>query len=193
MAARYKGEPLQDKNELAAFIAILRAESVRSYLEIGSLFGGSLWRIAVALPKGSRVVAVDAMAHHPDAKDDLAACITELRSTGYDAHFICGDSTDPETIARVADFAPFDAVFIDGCHAPEYVEADWNNYGPMARIVAFHDINWNETWRSRRGNTPDATRMGAPKFWDEVKQGRRFEEFRLYPPNNYYGIGVLWR
>jgi hypothetical protein len=37
----------------------VQGEGVRSYLEIGAKFGGSLWRAAQALPKGSRIVAVD--------------------------------------------------------------------------------------------------------------------------------------
>ena len=36
---------------------------------------------------------------------------------------------------------PYDLVFIDGDHSPAGVRADWQNYGPMARLVAFHDID----------------------------------------------------
>ena len=73
--------------------------------------------------------------------------------------------------------------------------ADWMNYGPMARIVGFHDINWNSTWVSAKGKeqTPDETLMGAPKIWNEVKKNFRHQEFKFYPKNNYYGIGVLFR
>jgi hypothetical protein len=39
--------------------ALLQREGVRSYLEIGSKFGGSLWRVANSLPPGSRIVSVD--------------------------------------------------------------------------------------------------------------------------------------
>jgi hypothetical protein len=191
----YKMPPLQDGSEHRAFIEILRSENVRSYLEIGSMWGASLWCVAMAMPKASRIVAVDSMVDKPEALGSLLACIEELNSLGYDAHFINGDSTKQKTVNAVKALGPFDALFIDGNHSPGYVLSDWQNYGPMARIVGFHDINWNNTWKSARGNTPpaDGSTMGAAKIWNEVKQGHRFEEFKLYPSNNYYGIGVLWR
>jgi len=49
---------LQNHEELAQFIALLKKENVRSYLEIGSKFGGSLWRIGCALQVKSRLVSV---------------------------------------------------------------------------------------------------------------------------------------
>jgi cephalosporin hydroxylase len=190
---RYKLPPLQDEREFAAFIDLLIQENVRSYLEIGAMYGASLWKVATSLPKFSRIVAIDAMVDRPEARESLEHCIDELKSLGYDAHFIFGDSTEPRTIESAKFLGPFDALFIDGNHSPEYVLADWMNYGPMARIVGFHDINWNDTWISARGNTPDETLMGAPRIWDQVKRGRLFKEFKFYPRQNYYGIGVIFQ
>jgi predicted O-methyltransferase YrrM len=190
---RHKWPPIQDEREHAAFIKILTDEGVRSYLEIGSMFGCSLWKVATALPKGSRIVCVDNMVDSPGARDSLADCIAELNAVGYDASWIDADSTNPATVALVRAQAPFDALFIDGCHAAEYVMADWTNYGPMARIVGFHDINWNSTWVGKRGNRYTESQMGVPKVWNEIKQGQRFKEFKYHARNNYYGIGVLWR
>lgn len=193
--SRYKVQAWQDEGEHAAFIKILQEDFVVSYLEIGSMYGASLWKVANALPVGSRIVSVDSMIDRPDAQSSLERCLAELTSLGYETYFIKGDSTGLDVIQRVKELGPFDALFIDGNHSPEYVKADWQNYGPMARIVGFHDINWNNTWRSKRGNTPpaDGSTMGAPKVWDEVKKLYRHEEFKMYPTNNYYGIGVLWR
>lgn len=195
LKSRYKELPLQNIREHDAFLKILREERVRSYLEIGSMHGGSLWRVAMALPKGSRLVSVDSMVDRPDAKQSLLDCVAELKSIGYDARFICGDSTDKFIVDTVKLLSPFGALFIDGNHSPDYVRADWKNYGPMARIVGFHDINWKKTWSSARGNTPpaDGSTMGAPKMWDDLKRSYRHEEFRFHPSNDYYGIGVLWR
>lgn len=196
MPKRYETEPWQDMREHDAFLQILRDEGVRSYLEIGAMYGCSLWRVAGLMPAGSsRIVAIDSMVDRPDAKQDLLECISSLNMMGHNAHFINGDSTDPITIGKASILGPFDALFIDGNHSPEYVMADWINYGPMARIVGFHDINWNNTWVSARGNTPpaDGSTMGAPKVWNELKQKYRHKEFKFHPSNNYYGIGVLWR
>jgi cephalosporin hydroxylase len=193
MGYEYTLPPIQTEREHDAFIAILQHENCRSYLEIGSMWGQSLWKVAHALPNGSRVVSVDSMVDRPTAEPSLYACINALRRIGYDAHFINGDSTAPDTIARVKALGPFDALFIDGNHSFDYVKADWENYGPMARIVGFHDINWKDTWKSAKGNHPTAAQMGAERVWNEIKDGYRHEEFRWHPTNNYHGIGVLWR
>jgi tRNA G46 methylase TrmB len=59
VAHDYETRVLQDLAEHDAFMALLRAENVRSYLELGLGSGGSLWRIANSLPSGSRVVGLD--------------------------------------------------------------------------------------------------------------------------------------
>lgn len=188
----YRTKLLQNVSEHDQFLSILKEENVRSYMEIGSMYGGSLWRVANALPKGSRVVSVDYMVDTPEAQPHLKACVEELKEIGYDAHLILGDSAAPETIESVRALGPFDCVFIDGAHTLEAVTSDWKNYGPMGRIAALHDISWNDTWKSAvpgRVSKP----MGVPQLWDELKAKHRHKEIRLQQPSNYYGIGVLWR
>jgi hypothetical protein len=51
--------PRRTRPRSTAFAPLLVREGVTSYLEVGSKFGGSLWRAANALPKGSRIVSVD--------------------------------------------------------------------------------------------------------------------------------------
>jgi predicted O-methyltransferase YrrM len=190
---RYMLPPLQEPREFDAFIKILKDEKVKSYLEIGSMYGASLWKVATQLPKGSLIVSIDPMTDRHEARESLQGCISELIKKGYDAHWIFGDSMDWETVAIARKYSPFDALFIDGNHTPEYVMSDWIKYGPMARIVAFHDINWNSTWLSKKDGKPVPEHlMGAPKIWEQIKNGHRFREFKLHPPQNYYGIGVLW-
>lgn len=188
----YREKLLQQKKEHDAFLAILKTENVTSYMEIGSMYGGSLWTVANALPKGSLVVSVDYAIDTPAARPHLEACIKELRGIGYDAHLVFGDSTDPETVAKTKALGPFDCVFIDGAHTLEGVTADWENYGPMGRIVAFHDIAWNATWRSSVPGRPFKA-MGVPQVWNEVKKTYRHTELKYHVPSNYYGIGILWK
>ena len=181
---------LQNEHELEWFVALLRREGVRSYLEIGSKFGGSLRAIGMALESPSRIVAVDLpMAGKPKlwpaSKKSLEDTIADIRKRGCAADIIWGDSTDPAIVASVRALGPYDAVFIDANHTLPYVTKDWENYGPMARLVAFHDIGWK--------NRPEPTgkmAIEAPILWNSIKGGYRHEEKCLDARDN--GIGVLW-
>lgn len=186
---KYEHAALQNHDEFDRFIEVLTRENVKSYLEIGSKFGGSLWKVANALPKGSRIAAVDLPQGDKSFKETqghLEACVAKLLEIGYDASLFLGDSTDAGIVAKVKQLAPFDACFIDGNHTEAYVRADWNTYGAMCRIVAFHDIGWEA-----RPEPSKKMPIEVPKVWNEIKQDHRYEEFRCDPRDN--GIGVLWR
>ena len=187
----YRTKLLQHYGEHEKFTSLLKSENVRSYMEIGSMYGGSLWRVANALPKGSRIVSLDYPIDTPDALPHLEGCVHDLIESGYDAHLIVGNSADPDIVERAKALGPFDCVFIDGSHYEKGVRADWANYGGMGRIIAFHDIAWNSTWKSNvPGRTPKV--LGVPDLWNELKPKYRHKEIKHHMPSNYYGIGVLW-
>jgi cephalosporin hydroxylase len=186
MRPRYETHIAQDEAEIGAFVNLLRQEQVASYLEIGSRYGGSLWRIAHGLPQGSRVVAVDlptGPGGKPDAISTLRACIRELGSIGYDAWLIEGDSQKTEVVRQAKVLGPYDCVFIDGDHTLEGVTSDWKNYGPMARLVAFHDVACCNPEKP----------IKTLQFWEQVKKNYRHQEFKLHHTGRHNGIGVLWR
>lgn len=178
----------QYAGEIDWFCELLKREGCRSYLEIGSLFGGSFWRAVNAMPAGSKGLSVDLPSGQPHDPGDFAslrACAAKLREGGYDAQVIEGDSTDKMIVGRVEEHGPFDACFIDANHTLSYVTKDWENYGPLCRMVAFHDINWKrEPGTFRR-------RVDVPVLWNQLKTKYRHEEIRLGAQDN--GIGVLWR
>lgn len=178
---------LQVEAEIAWFIELLQRENVTRFLEVGSKFGGSLWRIGCSLPKGSRIVAVD-MPMSRETQGALELRVKQLTERGYDAHLILGDSTSPEVIEKVRELAPFAACLIDANHTLPYVTQDWINYGPMARMVAFHDIAWK-----RPPDWKGGYRIDVPQFWQSTKQDYRHEEVRLDKTGQDNGIGVLWR
>lgn len=175
---------LQYPGELEELIAIFAAENVRSYLEIGCKYGGSLWKIGKALPKGSRIVAVDLMLY-PDIAGPLKKAADDL--TGIDVRLIKGNSADPAIIKQVQDLGPFDACLIDGDHELAGVTSDWRNYGSLCRVVAFHDINWY-----RPEGHPQARKypIHVPQLWNEIKKEFRHVEIKRDKQDN--GIGVLW-
>jgi predicted O-methyltransferase YrrM len=181
---------LQHEGELSAFTDLLRLHQVKRYLEIGAKFGGSLWRIGLALPRGSRVVAVDLPCGTDEwslSEQSLTACVTALRDIGQDAHVVWGDSADEKIVDVVRALGPFDVVLIDGNHTLSGIRRDWVHYAPMARIVAFHDIAWRNEPQDR-GYVID-----APAFWAELKPHYRHVEIKLDPTGRDNGIGVLWR
>lgn len=175
----------QHDGEFNQFLEIIKRENVRSYLEIGCKWGGTLWRVACALPKGSKIVAVDLPHGKRETEPHLLECVNELRKLGYDVSLFLTDSTDAQTIEAVGHHAPFDLVFIDANHTEPYVRKDWANYGPMGRMVAFHDIGWIA--RPQPGKLP----IDVPRVWNEIKADHRHIEIKECPRDN--GIGVLWR
>lgn len=186
----YRTNMAQDEAEISRFAALLAAEGVRSYLEIGSKFGGSLWRVAQALPLGSKIVSVDLPKGTKlwrSSEPSLRTCIADLRAGGYRADVLWGDSADPAIVNAVAKLGPFDACLLDGNHTLPYVEQDFANYAPMCRIMAFHDISW------RRGpEWKDGVKIDVPAWWAAHKDSYRHEEIRLCPTGKNNGIGVLW-
>lgn len=187
---KYLTEIAQVPEEIDAFADLLRNEGALSYLEIGSKFGGSLWKIANALPKGSRIVSVDlpnGTKAWSESSQSLLACVTALKLAGYDAKVIWGNSTYAEVVGQVAAECPFDAILIDADHRLPGVTADWINYGPMGTIVAFHDIGWSRApdWQGMR--------IDVPEFWNSVKGGYQHREFKFCKSGKNNGIGVLWR
>lgn len=76
---------------------------------------------------------------HPD--DDYETRIAEIYGEfGLDASdltLIEGYSQDPEIINTVRSEAPFDFVFVDGCHDYEVVVSDLKNYGELLKIGGY--------------------------------------------------------
>lgn len=181
---------LQVEAEIDGLADIFWKEGVRSFLEIGSKFGGSLLRIAERLPVGSRIVSVDlpkGTKAWRESEPALKGVIDGLKARGYDAHLIWGDSTASAIINQVRALGPFDAIFIDANHTLPFVEEDFANYGPMTKVIAFHDIGW------RRAPEWVGVRIDVPEFWEEVKGKYRHEELKFCPTGKNNGIGVLWK
>lgn len=151
----------------------------KSALEIGSRYGFSLMWIAAAIKDRSRVVAVDLPyldnLGMPDPEPQLRANVKRIGDAGHEAHLFLGDSHAPSLVKAVQALGPFDFCFIDGDHSYEGVKADWENYGSVSKIVAFHDIINN---------------VGCFRLWNEIKGRYRHVE---YTSSLWLGIGILFK
>jgi len=173
----------QYQEEIQRFISLLKDRDVKSYLEVGCKHGDTFHAVGLALPKGSLLVAVD----FPGARRGkltggsknsykvLHRSASALKKRGQKSVVIIGDSHSKEVIKNVKKHSPFDAILIDGDHSFDGVRADWNNYGPMGTLVAFHDIRGDND----KGGT----------LFNELKQQYTHTEFAFY---NKGGIGVIW-
>jgi len=180
----------QNEDELSQFIDLIKERVTTSYLEIGARHGDTFHEVVRAMPKGSRATAVDLGGGAWGSLKSipfLKAAADALRSEGYDVTLIFGDSTDMEIVRAVADCGRYDVALIDGDHRYCGVKADWLNYGPMANVVAFHDI----------AGTGERERSGArhevevPRLWQQIKGGYVHQEF--VAPDSTMGIGVIFK
>ncbi len=177
--------PSQRPRELDEFIGILCAHGVRSYLEIGARYGQTLEEVGEALPVPSVLVAVELpneLWGRADSWPELEAVAERLRGRGHEVHLVRANSQDPRTAATVQGIRPtFDAVFIDADHRYIGCLTDWQLYGPLGHMVAFHDI----------APAPENKRIEVPQLWHRLKdQAKSLEIVDAEHPG--MGIGVLF-
>jgi len=171
----------QDQEELSQMLHLIRGK--RSLLEVGSRFGGTLRRMAEVLAPKSLVVSVDfpmrdGAPHAFNPVGSLKQNCQRIADMGHHVELIMFDSHSPQVIQSVQELGPFDFGFIDADHSYEAVTEDWINYGPMCKVVGFHDIYGNET--------------GVQRFWSEVKPGHRWREIINYEGIHKLGIGLIF-
>lgn len=172
---------LQYEPEFNAFLELLQDVGVRSYLEVGCKWGGTLWRVGMAMPQGSSCVGVD-LPRDREASSyrSMHGVIRRLRGEGRDCDVVWGNSTTKGVIDKVRGLGPFHAVFIDADHGYNGVRQDWENYGAMAtKVVAFHDICCRKS--------------DVPRFWGEIRQSHHYSELRYDPSGADNGIGVIYK
>lgn len=177
--------PSQRPREIAAFLDLLVARKVRTYLEVGARNGLTFEAVGNVLEAPSVLVAVDlpgALWGRDNSWAHLEAAAERLRARGHTVYLINGNSHDPRTADNVREIQDtFDAVFIDGDHRYQGVKADWEAYGPMGALVAFHDIKPG----------PNNDRVQVPRLWAPL--AAQYAHLEIYDPDAPgMGIGVLF-
>ena len=163
----------QNRKEWDDFIASI--QGIASYLEVGAREGVALRYLVERTPSIKRVGVVE-LPQGPWGEEGSEVALAEnLESLDVPYSLHIGDSKDRAIIESVG---PYDLVFIDGDHSYEGARADYENYRPLAKRVAFHDINHPELAKS----------YGATKLWREVR-GDDYIEY--IAKNSSKGIGVI--
>jgi cephalosporin hydroxylase len=137
----------QNLAEFGHLWEFLETRAPATLLEVGSLYGGTLWHWA-HLPTLTRLISVD---QPVPPSWDLHAGVMEARThwtdwfAGLDFHDVQGDSHSPKIVKRVRELLDGDLVdvaFLDGDHSEAGVRRDFELWAPFVKpggVVAFHD------------------------------------------------------
>jgi predicted O-methyltransferase YrrM len=174
----------QDAAELAEFCDLVRGLNARRYLEIGSRNGDSFYAVMTAIGGGGIGLAID-LSENSSARENLTATVNRLRADGVEAFAAFGNSGSPEIIATARGMAPFDLILIDADHRYEGVRHDFETYGGMAPVVAFHDV------AAPDGHMSDHQPNGVGRFWREIKD--RYQHREIVTQGSNMGLGILFR
>lgn len=160
---------VQDQEELSYVYNLLR--NCESYLEVGTAEGNSLYVLANAMPRGSKITYIDYGEKHTEANRRFI--LDRLKD--YDITGIHADSNDYSTLRSVQD-RRFDAVLIDAGHDDFNAAIDALFYGPLAKkYVIFHDVK-----------LPDVSRV----FDWYRKQFPEKRSYRVVNSENF-GYGII--
>jgi hypothetical protein len=173
----------QDLAELQQFAELAIKLKVKRYLEIGCRKGGTFAKIM--LVTGAEYgLAID-LPESQETKDELTAVANFVHSaTGAAIDVIFGDSQNSEVVDLARTKGPFDLALIDADHRYVGVMNDWDNYHHLAPVIAIHDIAAPE------GHISDGHINECGRFWRELKEGKRTEEF--ITPGSCMGFGIVY-
>lgn len=172
----------QAPGEFGALWAHAAARPHRTVVEIGSLFGGTLWGW-LHLPDAETVVSVDQVTDWEPIREKVITARSQWTSwPGVDRlRIVEGNSQVPAAI-EAAGVESIDVLFIDGDHSYEGVKADFDLWSPLVRpggVVAFHDTV-PTSW---------AHEPGVVQLVSELKWHRRLASVEWFTPAEG-GVGV---
>lgn len=158
----------QDKQEMNHIYNMM--VGCKSYLEVGTAEGNSLYVFGHALKKGSPIFYIDAAEKHTQPYREFKI----LNMPDYKIIGFHGNSHHKDTIAK-AKHRRYDCVFIDAGHTYDDVLQDARNFAPLAdKYVFFHDVQMPAV-------------MEAYKMW-QLESGTK--GYEIINSTNY-GFGVV--
>jgi predicted O-methyltransferase YrrM len=180
--------PVQVREEMLRFLALLSDPPPRSLVEIGTARGGSLFLFTRVAAADATIVTIDMPAGpfgggYPRMHAPL---LKSFRRDKQRIHLVRGESGSPGTFQAVRSIVgdTADLLFIDADHTYEGVRGDFETYAPLVRpggLIAFHDIV---------DGPPEAV-GGVPRFWKEIREQVAVEEIVADWAQGGYGIGLI--
>jgi hypothetical protein len=180
---------LQGEPEFGRLVELYQSLRPRAALEIGTLFGGTLFYWITRAPHGATVISIDMDVAPQD--DRLKAQIdgrgrlwpSWANEAGVTLHTLVGPSSTFQPVVRGLAPDGLDFVFIDADHTYRGARSDLDVYWDLVNpggVVAFHDVYRrtpiDEVW----------------KLWAEIRgRGHDCEEFSSIPEQDDWGIGVV--
>lgn len=157
--------------------------------EIGTWNGGTFYVWTRTNPQAEIIISIDL----PDGQygggyDEKRIKFFKEFAHGREKcglHFIRGDSKSKETsdkLEKILKGRKIDFLYIDGDHTYEGIKRDFNIYKEyMSKdgLIGFHDINTHKEG------------YGVVKFWNEIKEQYRYEEF-IKKDSNVMGNGLIY-
>lgn len=146
---------VQEYSELKHVFDMIKG--CKSYLEIGTAEGNSLYALAHALEPGAKITYVDW--DEPHTRAPRKWVIDTLTNLGYDItpiHANSNDLTTKDNLPFKAPYRHYDCVMIDAGHDEINVAIDAIQYAPLAgKYIFFHDVMLPEVarvfeWYSRQ-------------------------------------------
>lgn len=183
-------KPYQFKSEILALAKTVENLRPKIVLEVGTSTGGTFFIWSRLSTHNAHLISVDL----PGGENDWAfphwkePFYKKFALPPQKIDILRGDSQTIEMLEKVKNVLAgeqVDLLFIDADHSYEGVKRDYELYSPLVRtggVIAFHDIV----------KFPEYTKVKVKDLWDEVKIGKKFEEYIENPDQKWGGIGVIY-
>jgi len=126
----------QHPHEMRELLRVARRERPRRVVEIGTLYGGSLFLLTCAASGDATLVSVDLPPWELDDPGELARCerLRSLAREGQRLELLRGDSHAPATRREVQALLPggrAELLFLDGDSSYDGIARDFRSYAPL--------------------------------------------------------------